>query len=105
MYIIRFIEVPGSITPQATLERTWFSVLSLYISTSRVSTGGDGGGGEGGGNCGGIGGGGSCTMIPEVPNLSVDWIIPTTEAPPMSSRDIVKIDATMRDLLSVIASS
>ena len=44
-------------------------------------------------------------MIPEVPNLSVDWIIPTTEAPPMSRRDIVKIEATIRDLLNVMAAS
>ena len=108
MYIIRLIEVPGSIAPQVTLERTWVNALSLYISTSRVCSGGGEGGGEGGGDGGkggGIDGGGGCTMIPEVPNLSVDWIIPTTEAPPMSSRDIVKIEATIRDLLSVMASS
>ena len=75
------------------------------MSTSRVCSGGGGGGGEGGGIGGGMGGGGGCTMIPEEPSLSVDWSIPTTEAPPMSRKDIARIEPTMSDLLGVIASS
>ena len=111
-YIILFNEEPGSIAPHVTLERTCVSALSLKISTSRNSPGGgdgdggdDGGGpgSEGGGNSmgGGIGKGNGCTMTPEVTNFSVDWSIPTTEALPKSSRDIVKIEATMIDLLPV----
>ena len=69
---------------------------SLYTSISSVGSCGDGGGegGDGGGEGddgggegddpmgGGGGGGGSgagCTIIPEVPTLSVDCITPTTE--------------------------
>ena len=80
------------------------------MSTSRVCSGGGEGVGEGGG-AGGDGGGcmiiggGGCTMTPEVPSLSVDWIIPTTEALPMSSRDIAMIEVTMSDLLGVMAYS
>ena len=71
---------------------------SLYTSISSVGSDGDGGGvggdgggvgGDGGGegdDPGGEGGKGSgggsgagCTIIPEVPTLSVDCITPTTE--------------------------
>jgi hypothetical protein len=112
MYIILFFEVPGLIFPQVTLERTWVSALSLYIWTSRVCSGGGGGGVEAGGDDGGnddgggsISGSDGCITIPEVPSLSVDWSIPTTEELPRSSRDMVKIETTMKDLLSDMAYS
>jgi hypothetical protein len=103
------IEEPGSIAPQVILETTCVSALSLYISTSRICSGGGGGGGEEGGDsgndCGNIGwdngitGEDGCTTIPEELNLSVDWIIPTAEKLPINNRDMTKIEANMKDLL------
>jgi len=58
---------------------------SLYISISIIGSGGgeegdDGGGEDGdGGGEDGEGSGAGCTIIPEVPTLSVDCITPTTE--------------------------
>jgi hypothetical protein len=60
-------------------------------------------GGGGGGAGAGAGAGSLLIIIPEVPTLSVDWIIPMTENPPKVTSDntIIPISAFLDSIMSM----